>query len=126
MKPISTFLEKKIKDKQQLFTLAIHQIDHTNIDIEMGIIAIKQDLLIFTKEVIEHNLNIRDLKITKDKKIIDAEKNYNETHLKKEYRDVKEVEEQLLQFLRKLNQTEKKSELESKEIENIYQAIINL
>ncbi len=126
LKPMSNILEKIFKDKHQRFTLAIHQLDQTHIDIEMGIIAIKQDLLIFTKEVIEHNLSIWDLKITKKREIIDAEKSFTETQLKKEYGDVKNIEEQLLQFLRKLNQTEQKSEPESKEIGNIYQSIINL
>ncbi|MDR0282200.1 MAG: hypothetical protein LBI53_02500 [Candidatus Peribacteria bacterium] len=123
---MSNILEKIFKDKHQRFTLAIHQLDQTHIDIEMGVIAIKQDLLIFTKEVIEHNLSIRDLKITKKREVIDAEKSFTETQLKKEYGDVKNIEEQLLQFLRKLNQTEEKSKRENQEIGTIYQAIIDL
>lgn len=126
LKPMSNILEKIFKDKHQRFTLAIHQLDQTHIDIEMGVIAIKQDLLIFTKEVIEHNLSIRDLKITKKREVIDAEKSFTETQLKKEYGDVKNIEEQLLQFLRKLNQTEEKSKRENQEIGTIYQAIIDL
>jgi Na+/phosphate symporter len=60
---ISRFFQKYITDDEKNFTLAVQRVQ-SFVDPEMALLAVKQDLLVYFKEVIGYNLNIRDFYLT--------------------------------------------------------------
>lgn len=51
-------------DNEQHFSLAVQKVPTSPVDHEMALLAIKQDILIFFKEVVGYNLNIWDFYLT--------------------------------------------------------------
>jgi phosphate:Na+ symporter len=56
--------QKYIIDDGLQFSLAIQKIQILPLDVELTLLAVKQDLLLYFKEVIGYNLNIRDFYLT--------------------------------------------------------------
>jgi len=111
----SRVFQKYLKDRQDIFTLATQKIEHP-VDMEVALLAVKQDLLVYFKKVVGYNLNIWDFYLadvnpeeTDIKKMLLRNLNFGKTHLKKEYQEMKVIQEQLLSFLVMLNQKVQKS-----------------
>jgi phosphate:Na+ symporter len=56
--------QKYITDDQQHFSLAVQKVQLPLPDMEVALLAVKQDLFLYFKEVIGYNLNIRDFYLT--------------------------------------------------------------
>lgn len=127
----SQLFQKYITDKQNNFALAVQKIDHP-VDMEVAILAIKQDLLVYFKEVVGYNLNIWDFYLTDVTEEVDIKKlllrnlNFGKTHLKKEYQEIKTIQETLLSFLANLNQNSLQKPEESEQITSLYQVVIDI
>jgi phosphate:Na+ symporter len=126
-------VQRYITDRPAKFTLAIQKIQTTPIDPELAILAVKQDLLVYCKEVISYNLNIRDFYLTDItqqqgdiEKIMKRELYFGTTHLKKEYQEIKVLQEKLLSFLALINQVVLQNPEEEAEFTALYQTIIDI
>jgi phosphate:Na+ symporter len=102
----SRLVQRYITDKKDNFTLAIQRIPPSPLDTEVAILAIKQDVLVYFKQVISYNLNVWDFyltDITQEQSDIEyltqRGANFEKTYLKQEYGASKYLQEKLLTFL---------------------------
>ena len=130
---ISEMLQAVFVEKEPLFALAIKKIDPISAWTELGILALKQDILFYFQETIEYNLNIRDLSIEdldspleKKNFIAQEERNFTKTNLKKKYQETKAIQAQLLLFLAQMNQNPKQTIKESEQLTALYQIITEI
>ena len=126
-------LQTVFVEKEPLFALAIKKIDPISAWTELGILALKQDILFYFQETIEYNLNIRDLSIEdldspleKKNFIAQEERNFTKTNLKKKYQENKAIQAQLLLFLAQMNQNPKQTIKESEQLTALYQIITEI
>jgi len=121
VKPVSKLLQKTIKDKNQGIELAIQKIFNVeNLTPAVTQLAIKQDMLVLFWNAIKYNLNVRDFSpvsidssvSTEDDiaKTLSFKWNFDKNDLLKVYRDVKYIQNELLEFLVSLPVSEKSSE----------------
>ena len=130
VKPVSKFLQQNIKDKKQGVELAIHKIFNVE-DLTPAVaqMAVKQDMLVLFWNAIKYNLNVWDFSpiavnswdsIEKDLvNTLSFKWNFDRNDLSKVYRDVKYIQNELLEFLVSLPVSEK-----STENAELYQSVI--
>jgi hypothetical protein len=126
-------LQKYIKDDEQHFSLAVQKMQFSSLDPELALLAVKQDLLVYIKEVIGYNLHIWDFyltDVTQEKcdveKVLQRDTNFEKTYLKKEYQEIKAMQEILLDFLVNLHQIAIKKSEEADQISSLYQVVITI
>jgi Na+/phosphate symporter len=127
----STLFQKYITDKANAFSFAVQKIDKP-VDMEVAILAIKQDLLVYFKEVISYNLNIWDFYLTDVTEEVDVKKlllrnlNFGNSHFRREYQEIKTIQETLLSFLVTLNQGTEQNPEEAEQLASLYQVVIEI
>ena len=131
VKPASKLLQKKIKNKKQGVELAIHKIFKVD-DLTPAVaqMAVKQDMLVLFWNAIKYNLNVRNFSPVTINPWDSVEEhlantlsfqwNFDKNDLSKVYRDVKYIQNELLEFLVSLPVSEK-----SAENAELYQSVID-
>jgi Na+/phosphate symporter len=126
-------IQKLIKEDEAELTLAIQKIPTESVDPELVLLAIKQDLLVYFKKIISYNLNIWDFYLTDIsqgqadmEKLFKREVNLGKNYLKKEYQETKGIQEQLLNFLVKMNQVEVTKAEDADQLTSLYQVVIDI
>jgi hypothetical protein len=129
----SGLFQKYLRDDEKHFTLAVQRIPTSPMDVELAILAVKQDLLVYFKEVVSYNLNIWDFYVTdvtqskeEVEKIFQRDMNFGQTYLKKEYQEIKCIQEILLDFLVGVGQEEVQKPEDSDQISALYQVVIDM
>ena len=124
--------QKYIRDEQN-FSLAIQKIQFPSFDPELALLAMKKDLLIYFKKVVSYNLHIWDFSSedvmhskTELALVLQQERDFSKTYLKKEYQEMKVVQEELLDFLAQLHQIEVPKTEDADQISSLYQVIIDI
>ena len=126
----SNLLQKKIKDKKLEIDLAIHKIFSVeDLDPVVAQLAVKQDMFLLFWNAIKYNLNVWDFSPVWIKPWETTEEelattlsfkwNFDKNDLSKVYRDVKYIQNQLLEFIVSLPVSEK-----SAENAELYQSVI--
>ncbi len=127
----SKILQRKIKNKKQGIELAIQKIFNVE-DLTPAVaqMAVKQDMLVLFRNAIKYNLNARDFSpvainqwdsIEEDlANTLSFKWNFDKNDLSKVYRDVKYIQNELLEFLVSLPVSEK-----SAENAELYQSVID-
>lgn len=129
--PASKFLEKFIKDSKQDIQLAVQKILKTeNLDPTVVQLAIKQDMFLLFWNAIKYNLNAWDFSpisintwLSTEEKLattLTLKWNFDKNDLSKVYRDVKYIQNELLEFLSSLPISEK-----SQENSELYQSVLS-
>lgn len=119
--PAAKLLSKIIKDSKQTIQLAIHKIFNVeDLDPTVAQLAVKQDMLILFWNAIKYNLNVWDFSpmginswLTTEEELattLSFKWNFDKNDLSKVYRDMKYIQNQLLEFLVSLPVSEKSSE----------------
>lgn len=119
--PAAKLLSKIIKDSKQTIQLAIHKIFKVeDLDPTVAQLAVKQDMLLLFWNAIKYNLNVWDFSpigingwLTTEEELattLSFKWNFDKNDLSKVYRDMKYVQNQLLEFLVSLPVSEKSSE----------------
>lgn len=128
--PASKLLEKIIKDSWQEIKLAVQKIINVdNLDPTVALFAVKQDMLLLFWNAIKYNLNVRDFSPVTINTWISTEENlantltfkwnFDKNDLSKVYRDMKYIQNQLLEFLVSLPISDK-----SQENSELYQSVL--
>ncbi len=128
--PISWLLKKIIKESKNEIQLAIQKIFNVeNLDPTVAQLAVKQDMLVLFWNAIKYNLNVRDFSPvwinpweTLEEELattLSFKWNFDKNDLAKVYRDVKYIQNELLEFLVSLPVSEK-----SAENAELYQSVI--
>lgn len=127
----SKILQHRIRNKKQGIELAIHKIFNVE-DLTPAVaqMAVKQDMLVLFRNAIKYNLNVRDFSpvainqwdsIEEDlANTLSFKWNFDKNDLSKVYRDVKYIQNELLEFLVSLPVSEK-----SAENAELYQSVID-
>ena len=121
VQPASKLLWKIIKDSKEEIQLAVHKIFNVeNLDPTIAQFAVKQDMLSLFWNAIKYNLNVWDFSPvsinpsdTTEEDLVNAlsfKWNFDKNDLSKVYRDVKYIQNELLEFLVSLPVSEKSSE----------------
>ena len=121
VQPASKLLSKIIKDSNEEIKLAIQKIFNVeNLDPTIAQFAVKQDMLLLFWNAIKYNLNVWDFSPvsinssdTTEEDLVNAlsfKWNFDKNDLSKVYRDVKYIQNELLEFLVSLPVSEKSSE----------------
>lgn len=119
--PVSKILVKIIKDSKQTIQLAVQKIFKVeDLSPTVAQMAIKQDMLLLFWNAIKYNLNARDFSPVWINPWTSTEEelattltfkwNFDKNDLSKVYRDVKYIQNELLEFLISLPVSEKSSE----------------
>ena len=119
--PVSKLLTKIIKDSKQDIQLAVQKIlDVENLTPAVAQLAVKQDMLLLFWNAIKYNLNARDFSPVWVNTWVSTEEelattlafkwNFDKNDLSKTYRDVKNIQNQLLEFITSLPVSDKSSE----------------
>ena len=119
--PVSKFLTKIIKDSKQDIQLAVQKIlDVENLTPAVAQLAVKQDMLLLFWNAIKYNLNARDFSPVWVNTWVSTEEelattlafkwNFDKNNLSKTYRYVKNIQNQLLEFITSLPVSDKSSE----------------
>ena len=130
IEPVSKFLEKKIKDKKQDIQLAIQKIFNAeDLDPTVAQLAVKQDMLLLFWNAIKYNLNVWDFSPihvsswsnTEDDlaATLSFKGNFDKNDLSKVYRDMKYIQNELLEFIVPLPVSDK-----SVENAELYQSVL--
>ena len=128
--PTAILLKKLIKEWKQTIQLAVHKIFNVeNLDPTIAQLAVKQDMLLLFWNAIKYNLNARDFSPVWINPWASTEEelattlafkwNFDKNDLSKVYRDVKYIQNELLEFLISLPVSEK-----SAENAELYQSVI--
>lgn len=126
----SNILKKRVKDKKQDLDLAIQKIFSVeDLDPALAQMAVKQDMFLLFWNAIKYNLNVRDFSpmnveyspSTQEElaTTLSFRWNFDKNDLSRVYRDVKYIQNQLLEFIVSLPVSEK-----STENAELYQSII--
>ena len=129
--PISKLLKKYIKDKKQWLELAVQKIFNVEgLTPAVAQMAVKQDMLLLFWNAIKYNLNVWDFSpITVNSwdsteedlaNALNFKWDFDKNDLSKVYRDVRYIQNELLEFLVSLPVSEK-----SAENAELYQSAIN-
>ena len=121
VQPASKLLSKIIKDSKEEIQLAVHKIFNVeNLDPTIAQFAVKQDMLSLFWNAIKYNLNVWDFSPvsinpsdTTEEDLVNAlsfKWNFDKNDLSKVYRDVKYIQNELLEFLVSLPVSEKSSQ----------------
>ena len=132
IEPASRFLERNIKDKKQDIQLAIQKIFNAeNLDPAVAQLAIKQDMLLLFWNAIKYNLNVRDFSPVHVNSWVSTEEdlaatlsfkgNFDKNDLSKVYRDMKYIQNELLEFIVPLPVSDK-----SVENAELYQSVLSV
>ena len=132
VKPISRLLQKYIKDKKQNVELAIQKIFNAeDLDPAVAQLAVKQDMLLLFWNAIKYNLNVRDFSPIHINSWGSTEEdlattlsfkwNFDKNDLSRVYRDMKYIQNELLEFIVPLPVSEK-----SAENAQLYQSVLSV
>ena len=127
---VSRLLQWKIKDRKQDIELAIQKIFNAeDLDPAVAQLAVKQDMLLLFWYAIKYNLNVRDFSpvhiaswTTTEEELLSTlsfKGNFDRNDLSKVYRDMKYIQNELLEFIVPLPVSEK-----SVENAELYQSIL--
>ena len=128
--PAAKLLEKVVKESKQTIHLAVHKIFKVeDLDPTVAQLAVKQDMLILFWNAIKYNLNVWDFSpigitswSTTEEELattLSFKWNFDKNDLSKIYRDVKFIQNELLEFLIWLPVSEK-----SQENSELYQSVL--
>ena len=134
VEPISELLEKIIRDSKQaqVVQLAVHKIFNVeDLDPTVAQLAVKQDMLLLFRNAIKYNLNVRDFSPVAISPWDSTEEdiantlsfkwNFDSNDLSKIYRDMRYIQNELLNFLVSLPVSEK-----SQENLELYQSVLSI
>lgn len=132
VEPTSKLLWKIIKDSKEEIQLAVQKIFNVeNLDPTVAQLAVKQDMLLLFWNAIKYNLNVRDFSPvtvnawnSTEWNIADTlsfKWNIDKNDLSKVYRDIKYIQNELLNFLISLPVSEK-----SQENLELYQSVLSI
>ena len=130
VQPASKLLSKMIKDSKEEVQLAIQKIFNVNdLDPTVALLAVKQDMLLLFWNAIKYNLNVWDFSPMTINKWESTEEdladtltfkwNFDKNDLSKVYRDMKYIQNGLLEFLVSLPVSDK-----SQENSELYQSVL--
>ena len=130
VKPVSKLLQKIIKDSKEEIHLAVQKIFNVNdLDPTVALLAVKQDMLLLFWNAIKYNLNVWDFSPVSINKWESTEEdvantltfkwNFDKNDLSKVYRDMKYIQNELLEFLVSLPVSNK-----SQENSELYQSVL--
>ena len=130
VQPISKLLEKLIKDSKETIHLAVQKIFNVeNLDSSIAQLAVKQDMLLLFWNAIKYNLNVWDFSPMTINTWESTEEdiantltfkwNFDKNDLSKVYRDMKYIQNELLEFLVSLPVSDK-----SQENSELYQSVL--
>lgn len=130
VKPVSKLLQKIIKDSKEEIHLAVQKIFNVNdLDPTVALLAVKQDMLLLFWNAIKYNLNVWDFSPVTINKWESTEEdvantltfkwNFDKNDLSKVYRDMKYIQNELLEFLVSLPVSNK-----SQENSELYQSVL--
>ena len=130
--PAAKLLEKFIKETKQTIHLAVQKIFNVeNLDPSVALLAVKQDMLLLFWNAIKYNLNVWDFspiwinnwETTEENlaSTLSFKWNFDKNDLSKVYRDMKFIQNELLEFLISLPVSEK-----SQENSELYQSVLSV
>ena len=130
VKPVSKLLQKIIKDSKEEIHLAVQKIFNVNdLDPTVALLAAKQDMLLLFWNAIKYNLNVWDFSPMTISAWESTEEdiantltfkwNFDKNDLSKVYRDMKYIQNELLEFLVSLPVSDK-----SQENSELYQSVL--
>ena len=104
-----------------------------SLDFELALLAMKQDLLVYFKKVVSYNLHIWDFRLTDVTQVrtelalvLERGQDFDKNYLKKEYQEIKMIQEELLDFLAKITQIEIHKVEDADQISSLYQVIVDI
>ena len=132
VKPVSKLLQFIIKDSGEEIQLAVQKIFNVNeLDPTVALLAVKQDMLLLFWNAIKYNLNVWDFSPMSIKAGESTEENiantltfkwnFDKNDLSKVYRDMKYIQNELLEFLVSLPVSDK-----SQENSELYQSVLSV
>lgn len=132
VKPVSKLLQFIIKDSSEEIQLAVQKIFNVNeLDPTVALLAVKQDMLLLFWNAIKYNLNVWDFSPMSIKAGESTEENiantltfkwnFDKNDLSKVYRDMKYIQNELLEFLVSLPVSDK-----SQENSELYQSVLSV
>ena len=132
VKPASKLLQLIIKDSNEEIQLAVQKILNVNdLDPAVVLLAVKQDMLLLFWNAIKYNLNVRDFspmtinagESTEEDiaNTLTFKWNFDKNDLSKVYRDMKYIQNELVEFLVSLPVSDK-----SQENSELYQSVLSL
>ena len=132
VKPASKLLQLIIKDSNEEIQLAVQKILNVNdLDPAVVLLAVKQDMLLLFWNAIKYNLNVRDFspmtinagESTEEDiaNTLTFKWNFDKNDLSKVYRDMKYIQNELLEFLVSLPVSDK-----SQENSELYQSVLSV
>ena len=130
VKPASKLLTMIIKDSKEEIQLAVQKIFNVNeLDPTVALLAVKQDMLLLFRNAIKYNLNVWDFSPMTINKWESIEEdlantlafkwNFDKNDLSKVYRDMKYIQNELLEFLVSLPVSDK-----SQQNSELYQSVL--
>ena len=122
--------KRKIQDQEQEKKLSIEKLEPP-IDQEVAFLAIKQDILFYLKNIINYNLNIWDFYLAdikkeekSDQELLAEDFDFGQMYFQNSYRELKNIQEDLLRFLLLLNQKNDQTLEDSEKNNTLYQVIL--
>ena len=130
---ISLLFQKYITEQKSDLQLAIQRIEQP-LDTELSILALKQDILLYLKMIIKYNLNIRDFYLTDiknkeekaEQELLLKSGDFGKNYIKDAYIELKNIQENLLDFLVQLNQKNNNTTEEVEKNTTLYQIILGI
>lgn len=130
---ISLLFQKYITEQKSDLQLAIQRIEQP-LDTELSILALKQDILLYLKMIIKYNLNIRDFYLTDiknkeekaEQELLLKNGDFGKNYIKDAYIELKNIQENLLDFLVQLNQKNNNTTEEVEKNTTLYQIILGI
>ena len=130
VKPASKLLTMIIKDSKEEIQLAVQKIFNVDeLDPTVALLAVKQDMLLLFRNAIKYNLNVWDFSPMTINKWESTEEdlantltfkwNFDKNDLSKVYRDMKYIQNELLEFLVSLPVSDK-----SQQNSELYQSVL--
>jgi len=122
--------KRKIQDQEQEKKLSIEKLEPP-IDQEVAFLAIKQDIFFYLKNIINYNLNIWDFYLAdikkeekSDQELLAEDFDFGQMYFQNSYRELKNIQEDLLRFLLLLNQKNDQTLEDSEKNNTLYQVIL--
>ncbi|MCR5412432.1 MAG: hypothetical protein K6E76_05660 [Patescibacteria group bacterium] len=130
MNQVYKLFKRKIQDQEQEKKLSIEKLEPP-IDQEVAFLAIKQDILFYLKNIINYNLNIWDFYLAdikkeekSDQELLAEDFDFGQMYFQNSYRELKNIQEDLLRFLLLLNQKNDQTLEDSEKNNTLYQVIL--
>ena len=130
MNQVYKLFKRKIQDQEQEKKLSIEKLEPP-IDQEVAFLAIKQDILFYLKNIINYNLNnwdfyLADIKKEEksDQELLAEDFDFGQMYFQNSYRELKNIQEDLLRFLLLLNQKNDQTLEDSEKNNTLYQVIL--